>query len=497
MNDSSLIWAVVVIVVVPFAVIATAEVDERLRQRESPLRSAVATIRTWALPVFALWSILVPVLDLDREQFLVRATTSVLVVVVGIAALRVLGVVIGGLAGRPRADGRGPVPQLLLALPRIALLLFGAWLLLDRVWGVDLSNALTALGVTSLIVSFALQDTLSGLASGFLLVSDRPFEPGDWIEVADIEGMVIDLNWRTTRIRTRNGDMVTVPNGQLANASIVNYTSPDPLHRVVVRLQVAFSNPPTLAKNMLLDAAHGTAGVLADPPPKVRVVVIDDPLMTYDVQMWVDDYAIVPRVRSDFGSLVWYQSHRHGVPLPSPAQDLYLHDAAAVAENARTKPADIRHRLQQSPLFAHLDDADIDRLTSAARPARYAAGELMLGATSSRGDLVIIVEGRAMLVLIEPDHGETVVGDIASGESIGFLGGPRAEGGLLAGRAVTDCEILTVDAAAVAEVASRNTQLAAAFNRTAAIRSRRIDRLVAARRAADVTDTPGTTTGST
>lgn len=492
MNDGSLIWAVVVIVVVPFAVIATAELDERLRQRESPLRSAVTTIRTWGLPIFALWAILVPVLERSRDGLVVRAAASALIVVIGIAALQVLSVVIGGIAGKPRNDGRAPVPQLLLALPRIALLLIGAWLLLDGVWGVDLSSALTALGVTSLIVSFALQDTLSGLASGFLLVSDRPFEPDDWIEVADLEGRVIDVNWRTTRIRTRNGDLVTVPNGQLANASIVNYTSPDPLHRVVVRLQVAFSNPPTLAKNMLLDAAQGVAGVLADPPPKVRVVVIDDPLMTYEVDMWVDDFAVVPRVQSEFGSLVWYQSHRHGVPLPSPAQDLYLHDAAAVAQNAEPKPADIRRDLQESPLFAHLDDADIDRLTSAAQPARYAAGELMLGSSSSRGDLMIVVEGRALLVLIDPDHGEAVVGDVARGESIGFLGGPRAEGGLLAGRAATDCDVLTIGATAVAEVASRNAQLAAAFNRMTTIRTRRVQRLLAGRRSPDVRHSPST-----
>jgi small-conductance mechanosensitive channel len=485
MNDVGLVWAIVVIVVVPFAVIAAAELDERLRQRESPLRAAVTIVRAWALPIFAVWAILVPVLDRDRDELLVRAVASGLIIVSAVAVLSVFRVIVGRVAGRPRDDGRGPVPQLLLALPRIALLLTGAWLLLGGVWGVDLSRALTALGVTSLVVSFALQPTLSGLASGFLLVSDRPFEPGDWIEVGDTTGLVIDLNWRTTRIRTRNGDMVTVPNSQLANASIVNYTSPDPLHRVVVQVQVAFSNPPTLAKNMLLDAARGTAGVLSDPPPTVRVVEVDDPLMTYDVQMWIDDYAIVPRVKSDFGSLVWYQSHRHGVPLPSPAQDLYLHDAAAVAEAAKPKPADARRGLQQSPLLAVLDEADIDRLAAAARPARYAAGELMLDLTLSRGDMLVVVEGRAALVLIEPGHDETIVGDIATGETIGMLGRPHGEGRVLAIRAVSDCEVLTVDATTVTEVVSRNAQLVVAFNRMAAIRSRRIERLVSARRVPD------------
>ena len=193
-------------------------------------------------------------------------------------ALRALRVLVARLAGRPRSDGRGPVPQLLLAVPRIVTLLVVAWVLLSSIWGVDLSAALTALGVTSLVVSFALQDTLSGLASGFLLLSDQPFQPGEWIQTGEDEGVVVDINWRTTRIRTRNGDLLIVPNSTLAKANILNHTAPAPLHRVVVPVQVAFSNPPTLAKQMLLAAAEGTAGVLDDPPPKVRVVVADDPM---------------------------------------------------------------------------------------------------------------------------------------------------------------------------------------------------------------------------
>ena len=336
MVNTSVAWTVVVILVVPLLVIGAAELDERLRQRDSPLRGAVSIVRTWALPAFAIWAVLRPVLGRDAHSLGVQSAATALVVALGAAGLHILRIVMARISDRPRRDGTGPVPQLLLALPRILVLLTIVWVLISGVWGVDLSGLLTALGVTSLVVSFALQDTLSGLASGFLLLSDQPFSPGDWISSGDTEGMVIDLNWRTTRIRTRNGDMVIVPNSQLAKANILNYTAPEPLHRVVVELQVAFSNPPTLAKEMLLDAARGTAGVLADPPPNVRVVTIDDPLMGYEVDMWVSDYSVVPRVRSDFGSLVWYQSHRHGVPLPSPAQDLFLHDSAAEAEAAET-----------------------------------------------------------------------------------------------------------------------------------------------------------------
>lgn len=481
MISSDAFWAVLVIVVVPVAVLAAAELDERLRQRDSAVRTAVGVLRSWVLPILAAWIVLVPVLGVDTEQWYVRFVASALVVSAAIAALALLRTVLAGITTRRRAAGRGAVPQLLLALPRLVLLLVVVWMLLRVVWGVDLSAALTALGVTSLVVSFALQDTLSGLASGFLLLSDQPFQPGDWITSGSTEGLVVDINWRTTRLRTRNGDLLIVPNSTLAKADILNHSAPATLHRVVVGLQVAYSNPPTLAKEMLLASAKKTTGVLADPPPAVRVVKIDDPLMGYEVDMWVDDFAVAPRVRSEFGSLVWYQSHRMGVPLPSPAQDLYLHDAAAVAAASVPKPATIRAGLQRSPLLALLDDAEIDGLVPSSRPARYAAGELMVDSASAARDLIVMIEGRAALVLIEPGHDEAIVGDLGTGETIGILDDPRGDGRILAVRAVTDCEVVVIDAAAASDVASRHAELAAAFNRLRQIRARRVERLLAGR----------------
>jgi len=483
--NAQTVWSIVVILVVPVAVIAASELEERLRQRESLLRRPVNTLRTWALPLFAVWAILVPVLDRPTDALLVIVVASCLLVALTAAALQLLAVLVERLRTRPRGDGRGPIPQLLLALPRIVLLLVAGWLLVGVVWGVDLSAALTALGVTSLVVSFALQDTLSGLASGFLLVSDQPFEPGDWIEVGDTEGVVVDLNWRTTRVRTRDGDLIVVPNSELANASIVNYSAPEPLHRVVYPVQVAFVNPPTTAKNMLLDAARATVGVLEDPAPQVLVVQTDDPLMGYEVHLWVADYAIVPRVKSDFGSLVWYQSQRQGVPLPSPAQDLFLHTADPAPPVAG--PAEIRTGLEQSPLFGMLDDGEIDQLVAGSRQVRYSAGELLTSSDTDVRDLIVMAEGRALLVLFESGEPELIVGEIGVGETVGVFEGSLLEGRVLAVRAVTDCEVVVIAAAVASTIGSRNAALATALNRLSTIRERRIDRLVANRRPAAAT----------
>lgn len=469
-------WATVVIVIVPLVIIAAAELDERLRQRESPLRQAVTILRNWTLPAFAVWALTVPVLGVDSDRPVPVVTATLIVLSLTAVAFVVLRVVVDGIRERRLAIGR-PVPQLLLVAPRLALFLVAGWTLIAGVWGVDLSAALAALGVTSLVISFALQDTLSGLASGMLLLSDQPFQPGDWIQAGDIQGKVLDINWRTTRVQNRQGDTIIVPNSELAGASIVNYAGADGVHRVQVDIQVAYLNPPTLAKAMLLDAARNTPGVLEDPPPYVAVTQIDDPLMGYQVHMWIDDYTIEPRVKTDFGSLVWYQSHRHGVPLPSPAQDLYLYDGTASGEATTPKPAELARIIRRSQLLASLTDLDVERLAQASRLERFSVGEVMADTTAPNQDLMLIAEGRAGLILVEASGAETQVAELAPGETVGLLGDAPGLGSRLRSRALSDCELLVIDADVAAEVGSRNAEVAAAFNGVVALRRRRVERL--------------------
>lgn len=475
--DPRAIWAVVLIVVVPVLVVGVGELEERLRQRDSVFTGIVATVRRWAIPLFTVWALARGLLDLEPSRAIVRVIGTALLLTLAAVALQAVRIVVAALRRRGRDDRRG-LPALVLALPRLVVVLVTFWILLDGVWGVDLTAAFTALGVTSLVVSFALQDTLSGLASGFLLLSDAPFQPGDWIKFGDLEGRVKDINWRSSRIEDRNGDLVVVPNSQLANAVIVNFDEPARLHRVVVPVQVAFSNPPTLAKEMLLDAARSTPGVLADPPPTARVVQIDDPLMGYEVDLWIEDFSRAPRVRSDFGSLVWYQSERHGVPLPSPAYDLYVYDGPQAQVSGKPDLAEIRRRLRGAPLLGQLDQDDVGRLAAAGRAVRFAAGETILEGDAARRDLCVIWSGRARVVFELPDGGLAEAAELGPGDLFGQISRiDRARAGARV-VAVTDCELVVVEEEAAGAVASRNPALAEVLNQLAATRRRRIERMI-------------------
>jgi small-conductance mechanosensitive channel/CRP-like cAMP-binding protein len=473
LTDPRVVAALVIVVVLPLLIVFAGEVEERLRQRDSMLTSIVSILRRWAIPLLTVWTIALGLFGWPRTNLVVRLIGTALLLTLGAAALAVLRLVIVWVRRRPMEPGRRRPPQLLLALPRVLVIIVTAWVLLSAVWGVDLSSALTALGVTSLVVSFALQDTLSGLASGLLLLSDSPFQPGDWIKSGDIEGRVIDINWRSSRIASRSGDLLVVPNAQLAGAMVVNYDQPTRLHRVVVPVQVAYVNPPTLAKEMLLDAARSTPGVLEDPPPVARVVQVDDPLMGYEVHLWIDDFEIAPRVASDFGSLVWYQSHRHDVPLPSPAYDLFVYDGLQAGESGRPNRAEVRRRLRRSPLLDQLGEDDIERLAASAHAARFAAGEVIFSAGQTR-DLYVMWQGSARIEVAFAD-GVYEAARLSEGDIFGIL--TQLDGVEPRVTAVSDCEVVVVGESAAGEVASRNPDLAGALNRLASTRRRRLERI--------------------
>jgi small-conductance mechanosensitive channel len=471
-GDVATAWAAILILLLPLVVIGAGELEERLRQRDSALGPSVGLLRTWVVPLFVLWTVARTLFGLPDEHPLAILIASALVIAVAITVLSLLRIVLARLQGGGAAGGRRPLPALVLALPRIGVILFAAWLLVAGVWNVDLSAALTALGVTSLVISLALQDPLSSLASGFLLLSDEPFQPGDWIRVDDLEGQVVDLGWRTSRIRTRSGDIVVVPNGSLAKATIRNMSQPTSLHRLEFPVQVAFLNAPTRAKEMLLAAARATPGVLTDPPPAVLVTQVDDPLMGYVVHLWIEDYALAPGVLSEFGSLVWYHSHRYGVPLPSPAQDLYLYDGAKVGEADQVEQPELVRRLRRSPVLDLLDDAALQELGDAAEVHHYAVGEVIVS-DEPAGDLRVLHRGSAAL-LLRGQGDDRVVLDLGEGELFGVLDHRPSEQVATAIVATSDCEVLTVPASVALPLASRTPRLSDAIEQLAASRRRRV-----------------------
>jgi len=476
MNESAsgsvTIWAVIFIVGLPILIIFAGELQERLRLPGSLLEKPLGTLRNSFLPATTALVIAVGLFNIDRTSILARLLASLVIATATIATLQAIRYAFERARRRSETPGVRSVPKLLNIVPQLFVISAAFWILVSVVWNVDLTGIFAALGVTSLIVSLALQPTLSGLASGMLLLSDRPFEPGDWISVdGGIEGVVTDIGWRTSRIQDRNGDIFVIPNFKLSDGTITNYSKPAPLHRVVVSLQVAYSNPPTRAKEMLLAAARATPYVLEDPEPVVRVGPVDDPLMGYDVQMWVDDYKNAPQVKSDFGALVWYQSNRLGVPLPSPAYDLYHHDPLQEAADAQMTSDEIVEKLGLSSELASLDREALTVLAGSVDPVRFRTGESIVTFNVPNPNVYVIWQGTARMT--NPNSPRAFV-DIGAGAIVGDMVASarlRVPHNVVA---TTDCEVLVIDTHVVGALAANHPEVVTAWRELVAIRSSRL-----------------------
>src|SRR6059036_2377054 len=144
------------------------------------------------------------------------------------------------------------------------------FLMLLTAIGVHITPILTALGVGGLAVALALQDTLSNLFAGAHLLADKPIRVGDYVKVADtVEGYVVDIGWRSTRVRMLQNVVVTIPNKRVAESIITNYDMPDPRLILRIRVSVDYGADPDEEATR---AVSEVPGLLGEPAPSVRLI---------------------------------------------------------------------------------------------------------------------------------------------------------------------------------------------------------------------------------
>ncbi len=153
------------------------------------------------------------------------------------------------------------------ALIRVAIVTIGMMTLLAN-FGKSIWPLLTALGVGGIAVALALQDTLANFFAGIHILVERPIFIGDLIRLSDgQEGVVTNIGWRTTRVRNGSNDLVVVPNSKITTGTLINYSLPDEREVAELAILVAHSADPTLVRQIALEEASRTAGVLPEPAP--------------------------------------------------------------------------------------------------------------------------------------------------------------------------------------------------------------------------------------
>jgi len=237
------------------------------------------------------------------EQLRVALEAAVIISIT--ITLAAVGSRVIGRAGERRAMGVA-VTGLAQTATRITVFVVGLLVLLSAL-GIQIVPILTALGVGGLAVALALQDSLANLFAGVHLLADRPIRVGDFVKVGDsVEGFVIDIGWRSTRIRSLANNVLVLPNQTVAKATIVNYELPEPRMGAGLRISVDRSADPAHVEEVLLDEATRAAGhipgLLGDPAPGVSLIpgfgeFSLDFTVGYHVATFVDQYKVEHELR--------------------------------------------------------------------------------------------------------------------------------------------------------------------------------------------------------
>ncbi len=178
------------------------------------------------------------------------------------------------------------VESLVKQLTYYAILALGFFVALDTL-GFEPTTVAAGIGLTGVVLGFALRDVLSNFVSGLLLLFLRPFEIGDQIVVGELEGSVERIELRATRLRAYDGRVMLVPNAEVFTSRIINNTA-DPIRRGKVVAWLGYDADLQRAVQAACEAAREADGVLKEPPPAVRIEELGQDDIVLEITFWTD-----------------------------------------------------------------------------------------------------------------------------------------------------------------------------------------------------------------
>jgi small-conductance mechanosensitive channel len=189
--------------------------------------------------------------------------------------------------------------------------------------GISITPILATLGIGGLAVALALQDTFSNIFSGFYIVISKQIRTGDYIKLdSGEEGYVIDINWRTTKIRMLSNNMVLVPNEKLTKVIVTNYYLPDKELAVLIDVGVHYKSDLKVVEKVTCEVAGEVMkmvqGGVVDFEPFIRYHTFSDSSIKFTVILrgkeFVDQYLI----KHEFIKRLHERYRKEGINIPYP-----------------------------------------------------------------------------------------------------------------------------------------------------------------------------------
>jgi len=190
--------------------------------------------------------------------------------------------------------------------------------------GVDLTSLAVIFTALSVGIGFGLQYLAADIASGFILLFERPIRVGDRITIGEDEGDVESINLRTTVVSTNDRIAIIIPNSKLVSQRVINWSYADPRARISIPIGVADDSDLDQVTQTLIDAAKEVDFVLPDPPPRVQFMKFGDYTLDFRLLVWTNQPRRHPQIRSDINYRIYKLFHARNIRIPYPTQQFLL-----------------------------------------------------------------------------------------------------------------------------------------------------------------------------
>jgi len=205
---------------------------------------------------------------------------------------------------------------------------FAALMAILSIFEVNITPFLAGAGIAGLAVALAAQDIISNFFGGAIITVDKPFRVGDRIKVDQYYGDVISIGPRSTRLKTLDYQIVTIPNNKITTNVIVNFAEPDQKLRIIIPVSVEYGSDPNRIKEILLDIARNTIKnteyLLEDPAPKAFFSEFQDSSLKFILYVWARKYNLPDEVKDTINTQIAERFAAEGIEIPFPQLDVRL-----------------------------------------------------------------------------------------------------------------------------------------------------------------------------
>ena len=209
-------------------------------------------------------------------------------------------------------------------LVRYVVMTIGTLVAVKQAFALDLTSIAVVFTALSVGIGFGLQYIAADIASGFILLFERPIRVGDRITIGEDEGDVQSINLRTTVVTTNDRIAIIVPNSKLVSQRVINWSYGDPRARIAIPVGVADDSDIDLVSKTLIESAQGVENVLPEPPPRVQFLKFGDYSLDFRLLVWTSQPRRHVQIRSDINYRIAQLFREREIRIPYPTQEFLL-----------------------------------------------------------------------------------------------------------------------------------------------------------------------------